>query len=507
MPTYKSPGVYIEELDRGAKSLSPAGTAVAAFIGYTDRAPRGDDAILDDLDAERPRKITSWTEYLRLYGSLVEDAYLPEAVNGFFDNGGTTCYVVRIQHLEKLEGDDARRTATAPLMVDDAPVGVATMTVIDESQEVDAIRIDYSTSSDTPYVLKLLNNEGSVGEKKPNVAHDNVTIGGVEITMEKPPKNSIIDEGTYRFNPPRKPADVPPSAFEGDPLRRTGLAGLDGIDEITMVMAPDASRLVKDDPADALRFDPMLEVQNALVTHCENHKDRMAILDPPVQMKRPTEVVQWRSEIAMFDSKFSTLYYPWLQVAGSAGRRSIPPCGHMAGVWARTDNDIGVWKAPANATVNGILGVDHDTTRVEQESLNPIGINAIRAFGTEGLRVWGARTLSSDSSWRYVNVRRLFNMVETTIKDGTNWVVFEPNDPTTWGRVWGTLDGFLRGLWRQGAFFGATPAEAYYIKVDAETNPPDVRDRGELVVEVGFAPVKPAEFIIFRVSQFQSDQS
>jgi phage tail sheath protein FI len=165
-----------------------------------------------------------------------------------------------------------------------------------------------------------------------------------------------------------------------------------------------------------------------------------------------------------------------------------------------------VWKAPANVVVRGALDVELGITKTEQGLLNPIGINCIRPFGTRGIRVWGARTLSSDTDWQYINVRRLFNMVETTILNGTQWVVFEPNDPKLWAGVKRTLNAFLRGLWRDGALFGATADQAFFVKCDAETNPPDSIDQGKLVVEVGIAPVKPAEFVIFRISQFK-DQS
>jgi phage tail sheath protein FI len=213
----------------------------------------------------------------------------------------------------------------------------------------------------------------------------------------------------------------------------------------------------------------------------------------------------------MYDSMFAAMYYPWIKVDNPAATGAdteifVPPCGHMAGLWAQTDDTRGVWKAPANVVVRGALDVELPITKTEQGLLNPIGINCIRPFGTRGIRVWGARTLSSDSDWVYINVRRLFNMVETTILNGTQWVVFEPKDAKLWAGVKRTLNSFLRGLWRDGALFGATADQAFFVKCDAETNPPDSIDQGKLVVEVGIAPVKPAEFVIFRISQFK-DQS
>ena len=211
----------------------------------------------------------------------------------------------------------------------------------------------------------------------------------------------------------------------------------------------------------------------------------------------------------MYDSAFAAFYYPWIKVdnpltSGPADAEiMVPPSGHIAGVWSRVDDTRGVWKAPANEVVRGALSTELDITKGEQSLLNPIGINCIRPFGTRGIRVWGARTLASDTDWTYVNVRRLFNMIETAIMEGTQFAVFEPNDQKLWAGLSRTISSFLRGLWRDGALFGATADQAFFVKCDAETNPPDSIDQGKVVVEVGIAPVKPAEFVIFRISQFK----
>ncbi|MEX1103905.1 MAG: phage tail sheath C-terminal domain-containing protein, partial [Dehalococcoidia bacterium] len=201
------------------------------------------------------------------------------------------------------------------------------------------------------------------------------------------------------------------------------------------------------------------------------------------------------------------LYYPWVQVPNQNPNASsttmlMPPSGHMAGIWARSDGERGVHKAPANEVARGVLGLALNVTHAEQGVLNPVGINCIRAFPGRGIRVWGARTLSSDPSWRYLNVRRLFNYVEESIQNGTQWVVFEPNDYALWQRVKRDISAFLKRVWMSGALFGATPEEAFFVKCDAENNPPELRDVGQLVIDIGLAPVKPAEFVIFRISQF-----
>jgi phage tail sheath protein FI len=174
----------------------------------------------------------------------------------------------------------------------------------------------------------------------------------------------------------------------------------------------------------------------------------------------------------------------------------------MAGIWARSDDSRGVHKAPANEVVRGAIALELQLTKAEHDQLNPVGINCIRAFPGRGIRVWGARTLSSDPEWRYLNVRRLFNFIEESILEGTQWVVFEPNDHRLWDSVRRTVNAFLRRVWRDGALFGATADEAFYVKCDAENNTQDTIDAGQLIIDIGIAPVKPAEFVIFRIAQF-----
>jgi phage tail sheath protein FI len=180
----------------------------------------------------------------------------------------------------------------------------------------------------------------------------------------------------------------------------------------------------------------------------------------------------------------------------------IPPCGHVAGVWARTDATRGVHKAPANEAILGINGLGFTTTDTEQGDLNRAGVNCIRSFPGRGIRVWGARTLSSDAEWRYLNVRRLFNFISDSIRQGTQWAVFEPNDEHLWIQLQIAVSNFLTVSWREGALFGGTPDEAFYVKCDKETNPQVVVDAGQVVTEIGIAPVKPAEFVVFHISQY-----
>jgi uncharacterized protein len=271
---------------------------------------------------------------------------------------------------------------------------------------------------------------------------------------------------------------------DGGSGNRTGIAALEDIDEISICMVPGVwARTVRD----------------ALLQHCETLKDRFAVLD----IQDGLTIQQVRDRRSAIDTKYAALYYPWVVVRDPLIRADIPvaPSGHMAGIYARVDVERGVHKAPANEVIRGITGLHQDVTKREQDLLNPLGINALRAFPNRGLRVWGARTLSSDTTWVYINVRRLFIMIEESIDEGTQFVVFEPNTPDLWARVRQTITNFLDGVWRSGALFGETQAEAFYVLCDETTMTQDDIDRGLLICEIGISPAKPAEFVVFRIQQ------
>jgi phage tail sheath protein FI len=301
------------------------------------------------------------------------------------------------------------------------------------------------------------------------------------------------------------PVRLSAEEYVGDVSSRTGVGGLETIDDVTMVCAPDLSaaydrRLIDDEQFKA--------VQLAMIAHCELMGDRMAILDPPPGLDAQ-QIKEWRVERAGYDSKYATLYWPRLKVLDPASGQSlfVPPCGHIAGIWARNDDTRGVHKAPANEVVRGAISLERELTRNEHDLLNPEGINCIRAFAGRGVRVWGARTLSADPAWKYVNVRRLFNYLEKSILTNTDWVVFEPNDRTLWARLRRTIASFLILEWRKGALFGSTPTEAFFVKCDDETNPAEAIDVGQVTCQIGVAPVKPAEFVIFQLAQLQGGVS
>jgi phage tail sheath protein FI len=304
---------------------------------------------------------------------------------------------------------------------------------------------------------------------------------------------------------PAAPARLTPDDYVGNPSDRTGFGGLEAIDPVTMVCVPDLMAAYQKGMLD---LEGVQAVQLAVIAHCELMGDRVAILDPPPGLNAQ-QIREWRVDKVGYDSKYAALYWPWIKIADPASGEMIfvPPSGHMAGIWGRNDDTRGVHKAPANEVVRGVLSLEIQITKAEHDLLNPNGINVIRAFPGRGIRVWGARTLSSDPAWRYLNIRRLFNYLEESIFNGTQWVVFEPNDYALWAKMRRTISAFLVNEWRKGALFGLTPDEAFFVKCDEETNPAESIDAGMVLCEIGVAPVKPAEFVIFRLSQYSGGAS
>lgn len=398
--SYRTPGIYVEEVPSGPRPIEAVGTSIVGFIGIAPDA---------DAHTNKAIAITSWLQFLKEFASdKTESTHLAQAVFGFFQNGSGLCYVVNI---------------------------------------------------------------GKNG--------------------------SIADSGK---------------------AGREGVSVLETIDEIAIVAAPGYT--------DAASYE-------AILSHCEKMKDRVAILDAPREInslddltKVATPSSKQKSQddeketsgknngkaqgarARKSDKGFGAYYFPWIVIQDPLSPKnmvSAPPSGHIAGVYARVDSARGVHKAPANESLNGALDLRYRVTREEQGNLNINSVNCIRFFPGQGIRVWGARTLAdSGSEWRYINVRRLFNMIEESIARSTSWVVFEPNDATLWNSIKRDVSSFLTMLWRQGALKGATPEEAFFVKCDAETNPPDVIDAGMVVTVIGIAPVKPAEFVIFRIGQSES---
>lgn len=248
------------------------------------------------------------------------------------------------------------------------------------------------------------------------------------------------------------------------------------------------------------------EVQMSLIAHCENLKSRFAVLDMPKDKKKTDELIEYRD---MFDSHYAAFYHPWIQIFDPLSKKNIiaPPSGSMVGIYARTDNTYGVHKAPANEVVRACTGLASTYNTAEQDLLNPRGINLIRSFPGRGIRVWGARTATSNATWKYINVRRLFIYLEESIRANTNWVVFEPNTEALWGRVKRTIEMFLASTWRSGALAGSSPSEAFFVEIGRSTMTQDDIDNGRLICVIGVAPVKPAEFVIFKIGQYTSESN
>jgi len=512
-----TPGVYVEEVASSSATLTAGATAVAAFVGFTAKAPTDDP---NDPEGVKPRLVTNWTQFETLYGGFVPGAMLPHSVYGYFNNGGSLAYIVRIPNTVP---SDEPGTLALPSADRTAGPAVEFTTVEPNARIALNVAPEEPTDDDAPPTFRLdVVEDGKVAESfegltltpgKTNI--DTVVNGGskkVKVATKVDVSSlqadfATLQAGSFAIEPaPATPIAVQGKTFAGSESARTGINGLVIADDVTMVLVPDLiTAATKEDGSIDLNM--WKTVQLALINHCEGQANRMAILDAPPGMT-PQQIKEWRSDVAMYDSQFAALYYPWLKVNNPAATNGdtdiiVPPSGHLAGIWARNDNERGVWKAPANEVVRGALDVDVNITKAEQGLLNPIGINCIRPFGTRGIRVWGARTLSSNTDWTYINVRRLFNMIETAIMNGTQYAVFEPNDMKLWEGLKRTVGSFLRGLWRDGALFGATAEQAFYVKCDSETNPPDSIDQGKVIVEVGIAPVKPAEFVVFRVAQIK----
>jgi uncharacterized protein len=544
---YFAPGVYIEEIDRGSRPIEGVATSIAGFVGFTEDVRGGAEPF-------KPMLVTNWSQFIQYFGRPGSDgftefnAYLPFAVYGWFMNGGGRCWITSIgtslpgvpnvgslQPTSEvgltIQSRGSRPSLRLALKAEQAVSGPVTVQVSDgtprplpEGSEGEAPRDsgEYFTVSVRrgDQILERFEHLTMDAGTSPQVATYVVTalqtsafVTAEDLAQTGRPLARRPGNGPYELSPPL----VVPSAdrfardVEGIRDDRTGVRGIFEIDEITMLACPDIMRAYE---ANLLDLEQVHGIMEMMISLCEgaangdipNPPNRMVILDPPPDKVKPQDVVQW---LAAFNrrSMFAAIYYPWIKVANprNGGRPIlVPPSGHMMGVWARTDETRGVYKAPANEVPRGVIGLGYDTNFREQELLNPIGINCIRTFPNRGIRIWGARTLvePDKTEWRYISVRRLISYIEKSIELGTQWAVFEPNDQDLWMRVKRTINNFLERIWREGALFGATPDQAFYVKCDEELNTPETMVLGRLYVEIGICPVRPAEFVIFRISQW-----
>jgi phage tail sheath protein FI len=537
MPEYLSPGVYVEEVDRGPKPIEGVGTAMAVFVGFSEKASlverSNGDVITRDL-LNKPQLVTNWTQYVDRFGGFVEGIYMPHAVYGYFMNGGSRCYVVSVKTIPRAQAGLLSGAGQPALLAQAKQAGYSgtRLRVKVDLPEATAGKAEGAAPSaeaadGVPFTLTV-EREKAPGKwtteevvkdiKLVEVEHEGEKLAGVAFKDNRAPQliDLLIPDPAQPLAKlwPREqqqslsietkllsPATV--SDFQGDVLERSGLEGLEALDDATIVVVPD---LMTTMPGQKLDLAMVKAVQTAIIAHCEKLHDRVAILDAPPAMS-PQAIKKWRMDTAGFDSSYAALYWPWIEVSDPTTNKPVlvPPGGHVAGVWARSDNTRGVHKAPANEVVRGATSLAVNCTKGEQDTLNPNGVNCIRAFPGMGIRIWGARTLSGNPSWRYINVRRLFNFVEKSIERGTQWTVFEPNDVMLWGRIRRDVYAFLSTVWHDGALFGSSPDQAFFVKCDEELNPSASRDMGRLIIEIGMAPVKPAEFVIFRISQWSPE--
>ncbi|MCL2035974.1 MAG: phage tail sheath subtilisin-like domain-containing protein [Oscillospiraceae bacterium] len=562
MAEYLSPGVYVEEYDSSPRSIEGVGTSTAGFIGLTERGQSVGAPVLVTNFADYQRKFGGYlSEYT--HGDF---RFLPYSVEQFFANGGTRCFISRVvpadakaakakqgiltftatnegkwgnrinisfiasnkRKMQLVAADDGNdkvftakttsgfaegdivefageynristifdRTVTfekafASSPVDEAIVPKvfvysAEMDIIVRCDDIAEVYNDVSLNVSSPnYIVKRLGSSDTVNF---TIKDTNEIDNPVSLVF-----GTGILKGTVSFagGTDGNTANVDAGVFIGEnkgPGKRTGIEAFVENNVVSIIAVPGVT---------------IPEVVVSLVAHCEREKNRFAVIDIPAAYTKVDEIAEYRN---MIDSTYAAMYHPWVRVFDRLSKKPlfIPPSGSVAGVYSRTDISRGVHKAPANETV-ACTGLSVNYTTGEQDILNPIGVNLIRALPGQGIRVWGARTASSDSNFKYVNIRRLFIFVEESIKNNTNWVVFEPNNSSLWARVQMTISSFLETLFRGGMFAGETPGESYFVDIGTGTMSQDDIMNGRLICNIGIAPSRPAEFVIFRVTQFTSE--
>lgn len=577
MAEYLSPGVYVEEFESGGKPMEGVGTSTAGFIGLAEHGPV----------FGVPQLVTNFSDFKRKFGGYLSEnefgqyRFLAYAVEHFFINGGSRCFISRVAPANA-------KSASGAAPSEDA--AVITFTARNPGMWGNNIRIVITPSSKAKTQIleivmdkeekkyKVKNGGGfhagdvvAFFDKETTIYNRVVKSQDNIITFEKEFDDTIVDTQllptkvitTCEINIEIKYDDqvelyenlsfnVNEANYIEKKLAKSDLVFVSCKTEQESILSPfeliandaeksfvtislaggsngsidavDASTFIGTDNGAGKRTgiqsfldndvvsimaipgitDP--NVQLMLVAHCENLGSRFAVLDIGKDAKKIDEVIAHRD---IFDSNYAALYHPWLEVFDPLDKKNlaIPPSGSILGIYARSDNSRGVHKAPGNEVVRACVGLDVQFNKGEQDILNPKGVNLIRAFPGQGIRVWGARTATSNASWKYVNVRRLFIFIEESIKANTNWAVFEPNDEVLWTRVKRTIDVFLTGLWRNGSLAGSAPNEAFFVNIGRNTMSQDDIDNGRLVCVIGVAPVKPAEFVIFRISQKTSDSA
>lgn len=555
MGEYLSPGVYVEEYDNSPRAIEGVGTSTAGFVGLAEKGPV----------IGAPSLITNFSEFVKQFGGFLSDfefgeyRYLANSVEQFFANGGTRCFVARVTP------PDAKtaKAAQGNLIVSAANPGKWGNRIQVELGIVTKKKLQIIKKEADGYVAKSTSGfrEGDlvvVGDEYNKIATvlDNkitfekeftadivddafvpkTVLYLVEIDMQVRYKDQVENYSGLNLNPISPnyiitrtdkseivKFDLEATDVVGNPMEEifgagadSGIIMLEGGTDGT-VDSINAGTYIGDDNGPGKRTGIQSFVENtvvsilavpgitipevvvALVAHCENLKSRFAVIDMPKDATKTKELIEYRG---MIDSTYAAMYHPWIQVFDRSVNKPsiIPPSGAVMGVYSRTDVQRGVHKAPANESI-ACTGLALNYTQGEQDILNPEGINLIRALPGQGIKIWGARTASTNASFKYVNVRRLFIYIEESIKANTSWVVFEPNDQTLWSRVAFSISSFLDSAWRNGMLAGSSPQEAFFVEIGATTMTQDDIANGRLICNIGIAPSKPAEFVIFRVTQ------
>ena len=504
MPEYLAPGVVVEEIERGPQPIQAAATSTAAFLGETERGPLS------------PRLVTSYGEYLRTYGNVLEHSqYLPYAVKAFFDNGGRRCYIARIVGQGagvaelKMAGMTIKAIGPGPaytrvwirifpgtalgvnnesigfrLQVNywtDASTQITDPTLGDQTHPSWTIVEDFDNLSVDPASISYF-------EKRVNNGNSSyIDIAPQDIEHPVPlPSGEFSARLASHVNAGRYPVASDYVGTHSNPALRAGLSALelDEFADVAIVYAPNAD----------------ISTAKCVIAHCEHTASRFAVVDCP---RGVIDERQLKPKDELTASPYAAYYYPWLWIndPNSGARFLVPPGGAVCGIYARMDNTRGVFKAPANQSVVGAIDMEVEVSHATQEMLNSRSVNIIRQFPGRGIQVWGARTLSSDPVWRYISVRRGVIFLEQSILTSTQWVIFEPNNHTLWVRVHQAISQFLQSQWLAGALSGTTQQEAFYVAVGRRTMTEDDILNGRLIVEIGIAPIRPAEFVILRINQ------
>jgi len=463
MAQYLSPGVYVEEVPSAIKPIAGVSTSTAGFIGVV---PDSIDQPLANLTGAPVGTGHDNVSVFTLPVYPVDTTKTKVKVDGKDPTGTVTVTNDDTNKFSQVTFQTAPATGakvTADIAVNFSPVPPATPKLCTTFSDFKKFFGDFSTDQKHGYLAQAV--------------YGFFNNGGSRCYVMR-----VKGEG-----------DIP-----------AALVNFEAIDEIAIVAAPG---LAQNDTTGK-------NTRTELIAHCQiRTQNRFAIFDSPAAVESGNPAAldltlldpKTNSNVLPPVSDFAAFYFPWVQVFDPVanGPVYVPPSGHLAGIYARVDNNRGVHKAPANEPVIGALDLKYAISKARQDGLNPQGVNCIRNLNGN-ITVWGARTLGGDANadLKYINVRRTLLFLRKSIEEGTQWVVFEPNEPGLWQKITRNITAFLTNVWRSGALFGTTVQEAFYVKCDAETNPPELRDVGQVVTEVGVAIVRPAEFVIFRISQF-----